>query len=64
MAHRFPLSPLYLDSARNSSRVYLDVEEDEGQEGSDPEKDCPGDVHVVLDVDGVIARNIKYGGNI
>ena len=34
--------------------VDLDVEEDEGEEGDDAQQDGAGDVHVVLDVDGVV----------
>ena len=39
--------------------VDLDVEEDEGGKGKDSEKNCPGDVHVVFDVDRIVPKKSK-----
>ena len=36
--------------------VNFDVEKGQGQEGKNPQEDRSGDVHVVLDVDGVISE--------
>jgi len=39
--------------------IDLDVEEDEGSEGQEPQQDGSRHVHVVLDVDGIVPGEIK-----
>ena len=39
--------------------IDLDVEEDQGREGQEPQQDGPRHVHVVLDVDRIVPKEVR-----
>lgn len=54
------VGPGVSSSGDQEPHVDLDVEEDEGGEGKKSQQDGPGDVHVVLDVDGIVPVVKKF----